>query len=208
MTSNTTWQYQGRQQHGWFGTGTGPHDIHQASSDTPPIPPITGIPPTRYPSFSKDRSDGIQPVYPLEYLLGVLAGGGLVRAGVGAMVRNFGRSRPAPEERAPEDTLNPAKQNKHIVGAQGYVPGKNRSILLADPRDLLRRFAGRGDPVNALPRGSAGFKESFNTGDEIIGIWKSQDGRQMAETTRGNIIYDGNGDTHIVPARPTGWTDQ
>jgi filamentous hemagglutinin len=94
------------------------------------------------------------------------------------------------------------KQDKHLVGTNNYKPG--RSVLLADPRELLRQFAGRGKPMNNFPPGTAGYKERLDTGDRIIGIWKSRDGSQMAEPTRGAIIYDGQGTAQFAPAKPEG----
>ncbi len=193
MTSNYSWQYQGRQQHGWFGSGTSPHDIQRTAT----------------PISSPDRSDGIYPVYPLEELLGALAGGSAFRAGIGAALRNFGpRFRPERVEDTtpPSAELHQAKQDKHIPGTNNYMEG--RSVLLANPQQLLARFAGRGEQVGEIPAGLAGHKENFDTGNEIIGIYKNSKTGNIAETTRGTIHYDGNGSAHIIPARPTGWTGQ
>jgi hypothetical protein len=166
--------------------------------------------PTRYsPLFSPDRSDGIYPVYPLEELIGAIAGGSAVRAGIAAALRNFGplfRPKRAEETTRPPVELNPAKQDKHIVGTNNYREG--RSVLPVNPRQLLARFAGRSRQVGQIPLGQAGHKENFDAGDEIIGIYKNSKTGDIAETTRGTIHYGSDGSAHIVPTRPTGWTGQ
>ena len=52
--------------------------------------------------------------------------------------------------------VNMAKQGKHIVGHNNYIPG--RSVLTADPR-FSRSVRGTGTPVGSVARGQPGFKE-------------------------------------------------
>lgn len=94
----------------------------------------------------------------------------------------------------------PDHQGKHVEGHRNQIPG--RGILRADPDNLMHRFAGRGQAVRGTPP-AAGSREVFDTGDEVIGIWRDRAGNS-APTTRGTIHYSGRG-AHIVPAQPRGW---
>ena len=179
MTANDSWRDQGRQEHGWFGSGTGSRVVQQVG----------------LPAMDPNRSDRINGAYPLEYLIGILSGASIVRVALSAAIRNFGPSSPP--------SLNAGKQDKHIPGTNNYRDG--RSVLHASPSDLLQRFAGKGKQVGPIEVGKAGSREQFDTGNEIIGTYKSLSG-ETALTTRGQIIYDAEGTAHIVPLRQRGWT--
>ncbi|MBO1077537.1 hypothetical protein IAI61_00735 [Roseomonas sp. 573] len=70
---------------------------------------------------------------------------------------------------------------------------------------MYREFSGHGTMRQGSRPGVGGAKESFDTGDRIIGIYRHLDGRE-AQTTRGQIIYGRTG-AHIVPAMPRGWVE-
>lgn len=176
--------------------------------------------------------DAIRPVYPIETALGIGAAGiaagagAALRAAGGAILRQVRpdsgppgagiaeRSAVTPESPPsappPETTPPPAgrpvrlregQQEKHIEGSNNFIPG--RSTLTADPKALLERFAGKGRQVGKTPVGQAGSREAFDTGDQVIGVYRTQDGRS-APTTRGTIHYSNKG-AHIVPAAPRNW---
>jgi hypothetical protein len=44
--------------------------------------------------------------------------------------------------------------------------------LTVEPQGLLDRFAGRGQPVGFQRVGTPGSKERFDTGGEVIGIYR------------------------------------
>ena len=94
--------------------------------------------------------------------------------------------------------LDKGQQGKHIAGSNNYDP--TRSTLTADPRELLKRFAGRGEKRGHTPVGQPGSREAFDTGTEVIGINRSRSGIS-APTTRGVIHYSKRG-AHVVPATP------
>lgn len=176
--------------------------------------------------------DAIRPVYPVETALGIGAAGlaagagAALRAAGGAILRQVlpdsrpsgasaaGRSTGTPESTPispPSETTPPpagrpvrlheGQQGKHVEGSNNFIPG--RSTLTADPKALLERFAGKGRQVGRTPVGQAGSREAFDTGDQVIGVYRTQDGRS-APTTRGTIHYSNKG-THIVPAAPRNW---
>lgn len=208
MTANTSWQTQGRRQHGWFGNGTSPHDVHTVSADRQSSA-------RRYdgPLGHTPRADPITPVYPLEYLLGMAGGATLGRTLLSAAMRNLGwrESSPRPDgspqiigatrrgqSDEPNLSIHQGKQDKHIPGTNNHDPG--RSTLLDDPAELVRSHAGKGQKAGPIEIGKPGSKERFDTGDRVIELYKAKDG-SVAETTRGTIHYSKSG-VHIVPARP------
>lgn len=173
--------------------------------------------------------DAIRPVYPVEAAVGIgaagIAGGAgaALRAAGGAVLRQVrpdnrplgagiaersAGTRESPPSAPPPETTPPAagrpvrlhegQQGKHIEGSQNYDP--TRSTLTADSRELLNRFAGRGQQRGHIPVGQPGAKEAFDTGTKIIGINRSRNGAS-ASTTRGIIHYSKRG-AHIVPAAP------
>lgn len=88
--------------------------------------------------------------------------------------------------------------HKHILGHNDY-DGKRSIWTHHDPESLLRNFGGKGIPERGHP-GVPGYKETVDFG-EVIGIWKSKDGKKQFQTTRGTIHY-GNKGGHIVPVKP------
>jgi hypothetical protein len=54
-----------------------------------------------------------------------------------------------------------------------------------------------GDPLKI------GYKEDFDF-NEVIGTWKTIDGKISKPTSRGRIHYDTKGGAHIVPIEPIG----
>ena len=113
-----------------------------------------------------------------------------------------GRTAQPQPGRAARSPINADKQARH--GPQTQVdPG--RSTLHADADALYREFSGRGTMTQGSRPGVGGAKESFDTADRIIGIYRHLDERE-APTTREQIIYGRTG-AHIVPARPRGWVE-
>ena len=94
--------------------------------------------------------------------------------------------------------LNTEHQNRHITTSDGYIKG--RSILTADADVLLKKYCGNGE-LQFSASGKWTNKEAF-THTEVIGIWKSLDGTQSAETTNGLIHYGKRKGVHIVPSNP------
>ena len=93
--------------------------------------------------------------------------------------------------------VNKSKQGRHIQGSPDYIEG--RSILTADPEMLVRLHAGHGTPI--IIDGVWSKKERFIHGD-IVGIWKSPDGKVSVQTYNGIIHYSRKKGVHIVPAQP------
>lgn len=112
------------------------------------------------------------------------------------------------EEPRPRYTIHPGQQGKHIPGHNNHDPNGTRSDLSPDvnPQGLIDRHAGRGETIGNRPAGEPGARERFDTGNEVIGIFRDETGRS-APTTRGTIHYAKNGRVHIVPARPRDWIE-
>lgn len=75
-----------------------------------------------------------------------------------------------------------------------------KSELTADPEKLILR-AGEGEPVNAVARGEAGFRERIDFGEQI-GFFVDNDAGVRLPTARGILHYKTDGRVHIVPSRP------
>jgi filamentous hemagglutinin len=69
-----------------------------------------------------------------------------------------------------------------------------------DPQTLVDRWAGTGSPVN-VAIGEPGSKERVDFG-KIIGNYVNPVTRDAVPTSKGIIVYDRLGYTHIIPARP------
>jgi len=93
--------------------------------------------------------------------------------------------------------LNKTKQDRHIKHSPNYVEG--RSVLTADPEMLIHLYLGRGVPI--IIDGVWINKERF-THSDIVGIWKSPDGKVSAQTCNGIIHYSPKKGVHVVPAQP------
>ncbi|WP_283610441.1 polymorphic toxin type 50 domain-containing protein [Faecalispora anaeroviscerum] len=93
--------------------------------------------------------------------------------------------------------INMGQQNKHIPGTNSYkqelANGKLKSILSADPQQLLGDFAGTGRKIGTN-------KERVDFGS-VIGKYVNPETGEVVDTTVGIIHYGKNG-AHIVPARP------
>ena len=93
--------------------------------------------------------------------------------------------------------INLEKQGRHIENSQYYIEG--RSILTTDPEMLMNLYAGKGIPI--VVNGKQINKERFVHSD-VIGIWKSLDGKLSLQTTKGVIHHSKKKGLHIVPAEP------
>lgn len=95
---------------------------------------------------------------------------------------------------------NWADHNKHVPTHSYYDVKRNRSIWTHnDPEGLLKKFAGKGQPLRETP-GSTVYKERVDF-KEVIGYYKTIDGTCEVPTTVG-IIHYGKKGAHIIPARP------
>ena len=94
--------------------------------------------------------------------------------------------------------INKLKQDRHIQGSPNYIKG--RSILIVDPKILIDLYAGYGVPIINIS-GIWNGKERF-THTDIIGVWKSYDGKTSLSTNNGMIHYSLQKGVHIVPAHP------
>ena len=95
--------------------------------------------------------------------------------------------------------LNKGQQDKHIPGTNNYEEG--RSILTADPLELIRLYAGKGhffQKRNGEWNGRTWFEHSG-----VIGIYKTPNGVSV-ETTKGVMHYSKKNGIHIVPSKPEG----
>lgn len=93
--------------------------------------------------------------------------------------------------------INVKKQNRHIPGTREYIDGK--SILSVDAQELINQYAGTGD-ILISSSGKLINRERVSA-KEVIGIYKSEDGKIELETKNFTIHYSKNG-PHIIPARP------
>ena len=94
-----------------------------------------------------------------------------------------------------------SKQNKHVVGSSNYKPELGKSLFTnKNPQKLLDNYSGKGQSVNNLSFGEAGYKEKVDFGVNI-GTYINKDGTIGVPTTNGTIHYSKNG-AHIVPAKP------
>lgn len=129
----------------------------------------------------------------------LLGGAGIARAALGGVAPRVGGAAAAAgvegvaAPAAARVLLEEAKQGKHIVGHQNYIPGRS-PFTHSNPQGLLDRFSGQGQPVGNVARGQPGFRERVDFG-EVIGQVNGQ------PTTRGIIHYSREG-AHIVPANP------
>lgn len=137
-------------------------------------------------------------------------GGGVPRGDIGPRGPSLG-SAPGRGAARPDSGTSPAVPRVERTTQDRHTPGRQtdptRSTLTAEPQGLLDRFAGRGQPVGSQRVGTPGSKERFDTGGEVIGIYRDPTTGRAAPTTRGIIHYSGRG-AHIVPARPNGWSNQ
>jgi hypothetical protein len=94
--------------------------------------------------------------------------------------------------------LNVAHQNRHILNASEYIEG--RSVLAVDAEELLKLYQGKSE-LRFAESGKWINKEFF-AHTEVIGTWKSADGKNSVPTMNGMILYSKRNGVHIVPRRP------
>lgn len=96
-------------------------------------------------------------------------------------------------------SLNKGQQDKHIVGTNNYIEG--RSILTADPQELIDMYAGEGF---FFQKRNGDWKErTWFEHDDVIGKYIDKDGNSI-ETTKGIIHYSKRKGVHVVPSNPKG----
>jgi RHS repeat-associated protein len=91
--------------------------------------------------------------------------------------------------------INPGQQGKHIIGHNNYLSG--RSILTANPRDLLKQFHANATTVLRQPNANRIIVEFHKP----IGIYVNPTTKTSAITTRGTLNIGKSG-VHIVPSAP------
>jgi hypothetical protein len=91
------------------------------------------------------------------------------------------------------------RQGKHIPGKHNYDP-KRSTFTHSDPQTLINKYAGTGRRINHHDPGTPGYKEVVDF-EDVIGIWKDENGIVELPTTNGFITYSKEG-VHIVPTRP------
>ena len=97
--------------------------------------------------------------------------------------------------------VHDGQQGKHVPGHNNYDPGKNRSILTADPEELMSR-SGTGRSMRDIPIPEPGSREMIDFG-EVIGYHVDPSTGTQTPTQWGWITYGKNGG-HIVPVNPQG----
>lgn len=90
-------------------------------------------------------------------------------------------------------------QDKHIPGTQNYkqelAQGREPSILTADANELIKKYAGKGEPV--IKKGKWVQQERFKD-ENYIGVYKNKRFSESYKTQFGRIHYSNKG-VHIVP---------
>lgn len=94
-------------------------------------------------------------------------------------------------------TLNVSQQNKHIIGTKEFDP--QRSTLTADPDELIKLYAGKGDLIIANNKSWTNRERFVHT--STIGTYRDVDGKEYP-TNAGLIHYSKKRGCHIVPAKP------
>lgn len=96
-------------------------------------------------------------------------------------------------------SINPQKQNRHIKGSSGYIPG--RSYIYGDLEDaqkLVNNLSCTGSPV--ISKSGEWQKKERVSSDSVIGVYINPKTKTESETTKAMIIYSNSG-THIVPRK-------
>ncbi len=99
-------------------------------------------------------------------------------------------------------TLNPEKQNPHILGAPGYDPEEHKSyftIPLEEIQQIVNQYHGTGHVI-VKPDGQ--IKEVI-TLDKEIGVNVDENGTVTGVTNRATVHYSKRR-THMVPAKGGG----
>ena len=99
-------------------------------------------------------------------------------------------------------TINAEKQNRHMRGAEGYIPGRSYfdNVTLEQLQEMVDRMSGSGEITIRKSDGKWNSHESVvNT--ELLGVTVEKATGREIQTHRFLIHYSGTG-THIVPIRP------
>jgi hypothetical protein len=155
-----------------------------------------------YDTFSSGAYDKMAPDQQDEYIGSLV--GGIVGAGAfGSKGYAFGKSRLNATNNFcnPSATLlNEGHQGKHIFGHNNFNIEAQRSVLThKNPQNLLNQYGGKGQKV-AGQKGSSGYRERVDFGEDI-GWYVDNVTGNAYKTTKGIIHYGKNG-AHIVPSRP------
>lgn len=94
--------------------------------------------------------------------------------------------------------LNTSLQNRHIRGSDSY--DSTRSELTADPKELIRLYAGKSEPI--MPASGVWNQKERFTHTSEIGIWRDRVTGESAPTRKGLLHYSKKRGIHIVPAKP------
>ena len=95
-------------------------------------------------------------------------------------------------------TINETHQNKHIAGSSNFDPA--RGTLTADPLELIKLYAGKGNPIQTNS-GNWSQRERF-VHTSVIGIWRDKNTGGESPINAGIIHYTKDKGAHIVPANP------
>jgi filamentous hemagglutinin len=96
-------------------------------------------------------------------------------------------------------TIDAGKQGKHQPGHNNFIPGRSE-ITAPDPQQLVKDYAGTGQPANNVQKGQPGYRERVDFGS-VIGNYVDPVTGEKSPTTNGIIHYSKDG-VHIVPGRP------
>ena len=95
-------------------------------------------------------------------------------------------------------TVNAQKQNRHIVGSGGFIPGRSRlTVSLDEAQKLVNELRGTGEPIFDR-KGEWVHKERVVCSD-YVGIHVDLNGKET-KTRRITIHYSATG-SHIVPGK-------
>lgn len=94
--------------------------------------------------------------------------------------------------------LHKDRQGKHIRGSFNFDP--TRGELTADPEELIKLYAGKGEPIRAKS-GAWPERERF-THTSSIGIYRNKNTGYTTFTNNGIFHYSKDKGIHITPANP------
>lgn len=95
--------------------------------------------------------------------------------------------------------INPEKQERHIKGAQRYIPGRSYlTIPIEEVQNIVDRYAGTGNLLE--DRNGRWRNQEVIVTSDIIGIDIGKDDKTEQETKKFIIHYSVSG-THVVPTR-------
>ena len=96
-----------------------------------------------------------------------------------------------------DKTINPEKQNRHVLDSGGYVPGRSYLLKGIDAQELVNIYHATGEIRFAKSTGVWKNRETVTT-DRDIGITINLITGEETVTNRFTIHYSKTG-THIVP---------